>query len=198
MRPDADQREQLAAALAEAGWRLNEDRLVIGQRVIPPVPSEDPKREQGSPTSDRTASIFLVHGHDRLRLAEVARFIERVTDRQVAILHEQPNSGRTLIEKFEHNAASAAHAVVLLTADDIGRAKATDPSQERPRGRQNVVLELGFFFGKLGREHVTVLKDPQVEDPSDIHGLVYTPLDHEWKLALARELEASGSLGRPG
>jgi predicted nucleotide-binding protein len=141
---------------------------------------------------DPSAGIFLVHGHDRTRLAEVARFIERVTDQDVVILHEQPNTGQTLLEKFETNAARAAHAVVLLTADDVGRSVAAHPTQERPRGRQNVVLELGFFFGKLGRSHVTVLKDPEIEDPSDIHGLVYVPFDQDWKLTLGRELRASG------
>jgi predicted nucleotide-binding protein len=57
-----------------------------------------------------------------------------------------------------------------------------------------VVLELGFFLGKLGRNHVTVLEDPGIEEPSDIRGIVYIPLDRNgaWKAKLGRELAASG------
>jgi predicted nucleotide-binding protein len=140
------------------------------------------------------AAIFLVHGHALERLHEVARFIEKVSDHEVVILHEKADRGRTLIEKFEHNAQSAAHAVVLLTADDVGRPASAEDSESRPRGRQNVVLELGFFLGKLGRNHVTVLEDPGIEEPSDIRGIVYIPLDRNgaWKAKLGRKLAASG------
>lgn len=146
------------------------------------------------PIIDASGPIFLVHGHDEARLQTVARFIERISSTQVVILHEQPNQGRTLIEKFEHNAAKAAHAVVLLTADDLARPITADSCEELPRGRQNVVLELGFFIGKLGRQHVTVLRDPKVEEPSDISGLVYIPLDPagKWMLDLAQDLRADG------
>jgi predicted nucleotide-binding protein len=135
--------------------------------------------------------IFVVHGSNLARAAEVARFIDRSTDREAVILHEQANRGRTLLEKFEHHAEAASFAVVLLTADDEGR-KAGE-AELRPRGRQNVVLELGFFFGRLRRGRVVVLVDPGVERPSDIDGLVYVRLDDAgvWKQELARELQAA-------
>ncbi|HEX6075992.1 MAG TPA: nucleotide-binding protein [Micromonosporaceae bacterium] len=137
------------------------------------------------------APIFVVHGHDHGRAQEVARVLERVTGRDAVILHEQANQGRTLLEKFEAHAASAAFAVVLLTGDDEGRKAGTTELQ--PRGRQNVIFELGFFFGQLGRSRVMVLVDRGVEHPSDIVGLVYEVLDAggAWKRALARELEAA-------
>jgi predicted nucleotide-binding protein len=106
------------------------------------------------------------------------------------VLHEQANAGRTILEKFEQHAASAAYAVVLLTADDEGGP--VSATGRRPRGRQNVIFELGFFFGKLGRQRVAVLLDQDVERPSDIDGLVYISLDSAgaWKQSLARELRA--------
>lgn len=168
-----------------------EAESVAEPRVLPEAQSI-----AGSPTSvvDPGAAIFLVHGHAHERLNEVARFIEKISEHKVVILHEQADRGQTLIEKFESNAARAAHAVVLLTADDIGRAISGADTEDCPRGRQNVVLELGFFYGKLGRSHVTVLKDPRVEEPSDIHGIVYIPFDPNgvWKAKLGRELHASG------
>lgn len=108
------------------------------------------------------------------------------------ILHEQANEGRAIIEKFESHAADAAYAVVIATADDVGWAK--DADTERPRPRQNVILELGFFFGRLGRARVALLYEEGVERPSDIDGVLYVPLDAAgaWKPALARELKAAG------
>lgn len=62
------------------------------------------------------------------------------------------------------------------------------------RGRQNVIFELGFFFGKLGRDRVAVLLGPGVGEPSDINGLVYIPVDEAgaWKYQLGRELQSAG------
>ena len=71
------------------------------------------------------------------------------------ILHEQPNLGKTIIEKFEAH-SDVAFAIVLLTPDDIGYSK-SDPSKASPRARQNVVVEMGFFMGTLGRKHACVL-----------------------------------------
>lgn len=133
--------------------------------------------------------IFIVHGRHLGRANEVARVLERVTTRKVVILHEEANAGQTILEKFELHASSAAFAVVLLTSDDEGRLR---DSQEdlRPRGRQNVVLEMGYFLGKLGRPRVALLIEEGVEQPSDLHGLVYVDLDAAgaWKTKLAKEL----------
>jgi hypothetical protein len=94
----------------------------------------------------------------------VVRVLERTTSRDVTVLHEQANRGRTVLEKFEDHADVASFAVVMLTPDDVGGAVSGKPM---PRGRQNVVFELGFFFGKLGRERVCVLLAGGVEQPSD-------------------------------
>jgi hypothetical protein len=123
---------------------------------------------------DEDGPIFVVHGSNLTRAEQVARFVDRSTGREAVILHEQANQGRTLLEKFEHHAHATSFAVVLLTADDEGRRVGED--ELRPRGRQNVVLELGFFLSRLGRDHVVVLLDPGVETPSDIAGLVYVTL----------------------
>ena len=133
-----------------------------------------------------------MHGHARAIRHEVVRVLERGTGREVIVLHEQPNAGRTIVEKFEDHAADASFAVALLTADDQGGVRTG--SDVHLRGRQNVVFELGFFFGKLGRQRVAVLLEENVEKPSDIDGLVYITLDEAgaWKQALARELETAG------
>ena len=135
--------------------------------------------------------IFVVHGHDGATKETVARFLRKLVGREPVILHEQPDRGRTVIEKFEDHAALAACAIVLLTGDDVGGVAGGD---QRPRARQNVVLEMGFFLGKLGRGRVVILHEADVELPSDLHGVLYVQLDTSgaWRNAVAREVQAAG------
>jgi predicted nucleotide-binding protein len=136
--------------------------------------------------------VFLVHGHDEAAIHETARFLERL-DQQVTILREQPNSGRTIIEKFV-DFSDVAFSVVLLTGDDRGGQFDDTYNNQKPRARQNVILELGFFLGKLGRKRVCALYQEGVDIPSDYSGVLFVPLDTNgaWRLALARELKAVG------
>jgi len=62
------------------------------------------------------------------------------------------------------------------------------------RARQNVILELGYFMGKLGRRRVAALYSPDVELPSDIHGLGYIAVDPAgaWTFRLSTELASAG------
>jgi predicted nucleotide-binding protein len=122
----------------------------------------------------------------------MARYLDKVTESGAVVLEEQADAGRTIIEKFEQHAAEAGYAVVLLTGDDEGRRKGTE--KLRSRARQNVILELGFFVGALGRNRVALLYEEGVELPSDISGVLYLPLDEPgaWKQKLAREMQAVG------
>lgn len=149
-----------------------------------------------SPRSTQTVSaasrkIFVVHGHDDAAKEAVARILERL-DLKPVILHEQPNAGRTLIEKFEAY-SDVGFAVVILTPDDVAYSK-TKPEEIRDRPRQNVILELGFFIGKLGRARVCPMYKEGVELPADYDGVVYVALDAPgaWHLKLAREIKESG------
>ncbi|NTI06750.1 nucleotide-binding protein [Agrobacterium rhizogenes] len=131
--------------------------------------------------------VFVVHGHDEGAREMVARFLEKI-DFEVIILHEQVNRGRTVIEKVEVH-GDVSFAVVLLTPDDEGGKVG---GNLQPRARQNVILELGYFIGRLGRSNVCALTRDNVEIPSDFAGVVYEPLEGHWRNTLARELEDVG------
>lgn len=133
--------------------------------------------------------VFIVHGHDDGMKNAVARFVERL-GLEAVILHEQENKGLTIIEKFERSSA-VGFAIVLYTPCDMG-GKAG--SEQKPRARQNVVLEHGYFIGKLGRERVLALHRDEVELPSDLQGILYTSYDTSgsWKYELAKEMRAVG------
>jgi predicted nucleotide-binding protein len=170
-------------------------RSVVGQLIIPFARDyKDYVMNQGLarplPRSMQSTKVFIVHGHDGEARESVARFIERIGFEAV-ILHEQANQGRTVIEKVEA-ASDVGFAVVLLTPDDEGRRKG-DPALE-DRARQNVILELGYFMGRLGRSHVCALRKGAVNIPSDFAGVVWTDMDsaNGWQTTLARELDAAG------
>jgi predicted nucleotide-binding protein len=133
-----------------------------------------------------------VHGHNDELKETVARYLGQLRLVPV-ILHERPSAGRTIIEKFEEH-SDALFAVVLLTPDDVGRVASDASADHRPRARQNVIFEWGFFVGKLGRRRVCALYAEGVELPSDVSGIIYIELDRNgaWKMLLARELKAAG------
>jgi predicted nucleotide-binding protein len=131
--------------------------------------------------------MFIVHGRDELSKTQLARMLEKMKMEPI-ILHEQPNRGMTLIEKLEYYSKYIGYAFVILTPDDIGclqedyivegpiaKAGLRSPlGALKPRARQNVVFELGWFQGKLGRKHVCLLYKHGVDLPTDINGMVYS------------------------
>lgn len=156
---------------------------------------EEVVRTDESPDEKATAAeqgrVFVVHGHDDGRKHELSRVLHAATGTEPIILHEQPSAGRGILEKLEAYAATANFAVALLTADDYGRAK--DSDEDSLRARQNVVFEAGYFAGRLGRARVVLLHEEGVELPSDLHGIVYVPLDSGgWKFKVAHEMAAAG------
>jgi predicted nucleotide-binding protein len=178
-------RKKIAHSIA-----LLEQAIMIVEEDITEIDEDDVNSgPSGGASQAVSRRVFLVHGHEEGPREAVARFLEKI-DFAPIILHEQANQGRTIIEKFEAH-ADVGFAVVLLTPDDMGGPR--DGAQQ-PRVRQNVVLELGYFIGKLGRGHVRAIKSGDLEMPSDIIGVVWTPFDNNgaWKVALAKELKAAG------
>ncbi len=163
--------------------RLEEKRQDATEGPITPIPPLAPM--------PGTRRVFIVHGQDEAAKETLARFLEKL-DLHPVILHEQPNQGRTVIEKFE-GYADVEFAVVLFTPDDVGYPNG-EPMKTRSRARQNVIFELGYFIGRLGRSRVSVLYKVGVEILSDYEGVVYVSMDDPqgWRLLLAREIKASG------
>jgi predicted nucleotide-binding protein len=163
------------------------DTLDEGAKYALPAVEED---AQPQVLSDE---IFIVHGRDNAAKVEVQLVVERAGLVPV-VLHEQANAGRTIIEKFEAHGAAAGFAVVVLTPDDIGGLAGSTMAQLHPRARQNVIGEMFWFAGKLGRGRVCALKKGQIELPSDFAGVAYADMDDRgaWKKELLKELSAAG------
>jgi predicted nucleotide-binding protein len=159
--------------------------------LLPVASPSGARRPQRLGPNGSSRRVFVVHGHDDGIKESVARFLGKL-ELEPIVLHEQPNRGRTIIEKFEDH-SDVAFAVVLFTPDDVGY-PASDLTQAKPRARQNVVLELGFFMAALGRDRVCVLYTSGVEVPSDYSGVLYQELDTQgaWRFRLAGEIKAAG------
>lgn len=138
--------------------------------------------------------VFVVYGHDEIARTQLEAMLRR-WDLDPIILDQQASSGQTIIEKLEEYGADVGYAIVLATPDDEG--KAVNEESYKFRVRQNVVLELGMFLAKLGRNKVAILlkEDKNFEKPSDIQGLIYIPFQNkvdEVAINLIRELSRQG------
>jgi predicted nucleotide-binding protein len=118
------------------------------------------------------SKVFVVHGHDEGALQAMARFLEKI-GLDAIVLRERPDRGLTVIEKFEASANEVGFAVVLLTPDDVGGLASV--TEQATRARQNVIFELGYFVGKLGRGGACLLRKGDVQIPSDLAGVIYIP-----------------------
>ena len=169
--------------------------------VEPATPPTEVVQVQSIPTNPpipmpqvtpNPARVFVVHGRNDSRKTAVAALLTSLGLTPI-VLHEQPNMGRHLLTKFIDEAELATFAVIVMTADDIG---GLNPNGLRPRTRQNVILELGYFISHLGQARVCALIDPGLETPSDFDGIAYVPMDEQgtWQTLLIRELRAAGLL----
>ena len=176
----------IESAAAVLKSMINEVEEYWPEENQPPATSEVHKNERIN-----TNEIFIVHGRDEGAKETVARFLDML-DLVPVTLAEKPGKDLTIIEKFEQP-THVGFAIVLLTPDDAGSLQ-DDENDLSPRARQNVIFELGFFIGRLGREHVCALTKGDVEIPSNYAGIEYVPLDASggWKQKLFRELRSVG------
>lgn len=138
--------------------------------------------------------IFVVHGRNLNMRDQVASLLGRLK-LDYTILEHEYNFGATIIEKFISNAIECDYAVVIFSGDDVGYLKDQEGSKKL-RPRQNVILELGYFLGTIGRKNICILHETEIslEKPSDFAGIVYEPMDHygAWKNKLIKEMKTSG------
>ena len=152
--------------------------------------SEAPISNKPKAPMDKS-KVFIVHGHDDAAKSEAARFVEKI-GLEAIILHEQASLGDTIIEKIEKN-SNVGFAIVLYTPCDEGAPKG-EKNHLKPRARQNVVFEHGYLMAKIGRKNVCPLVKGDLETPTDISGIVYTPMDEggAWKYKVAKEMRDCG------
>jgi predicted nucleotide-binding protein len=163
--------------------------------------------------------VFIVHGRDHAPMKELKTMLYDFGLNPI-VLHEEASGGLTLPEKLERHAKDVGYAFAILTPDDVGclETEAKKHKSEllpkyvitprfnvedeiegffkelKPRARQNVIFEMGYFWGLLERQRVCCLLKGDVEKPSDIEGIVYIPFKEsveEIRLKIMKELKAA-------
>jgi len=174
-------KQSLPIILFSADIAGNEARIWAQSKNIPFVyKSEGPVRIINALKSfgffdENTPRAFIVHGHDEKSLLKLKNFIQNSLKwGEPVILREQPSRGKTIIEKFEENILDIDYIFVLLTPDDKVL-NSGDPNELKRRARQNVIFELGFFYGQYGRRsgRILVLHKGPIEIPTDISGIIW-------------------------
>lgn len=142
--------------------------------------------ELAVPVSEAPRRVFVTHGRAN-DWTQVQNFIERDLKIQTLELAQEPNQGRTLLQKLEQESSKCSYAVIVMTGDDFD-------SGGNPRARENVMHEIGYFQGKFGLSAVCLLHEEGTSIPSNIHGLAYAPFPKGYVSAsfgvLMRELNA--------
>lgn len=165
---------------------FNSTFLRYFKQVLQEIINANPEVGSFSPKKIKSQTIFIIHGHDDELKSEVQILLFNAKTNCI-ILHERPDMGRTIIDKLIGETEDSAYAIALLSPDDL-------TNEGKNRARQNVILEIGYFLGKLGKERVRMLVKGDLEIPSDLHGVLYTKYEKggEWKSKLIKELIAVG------
>jgi len=168
-------------------FKSNEDRIL--QRQI-----QKKIANLGRKILDENKKIFIVHGRNINMRDKVSAMIGKLR-LDYLILETESNNGATIIEKFIKNASECRYAIVLFSADDIGKLD-NEQSKCKHRTRQNVILELGYFLGRIGRKNIVILHEvgKDIEKPTDFDGIVYEAFDEfgAWKSKLTKEMKKAG------
>ncbi|MCF8356033.1 MAG: nucleotide-binding protein [Melioribacteraceae bacterium] len=165
---------------------FNNQFIEYFQEVLQEIVNANPEIENNQIKKVTGDTVFIVHGHDNELKTEVQLLLTRAGVNNI-VLHEQADKGRTIIDKLVDESTGSNYAIALLSPDD----KLEDGST---RARQNVILEIGYFIGQLGKERVRLLKKGDTEIPSDLQGILYENYDNAgaWKMKICKELIAVG------
>jgi predicted nucleotide-binding protein len=143
--------------------------------------------------ANSTKRVFVVHGKDETMKKALVDALERLWFEPI-VLHQQPNRG-DIIEQFP-SYSDESFAVILLSPDEYSCTRGETVDKRKFRPAQDVIFELGFFVGRIGKERVLVLckEAADFEVPSNYKGVLFTPFDEKgsWKTRLIKALTSSG------
>jgi predicted nucleotide-binding protein len=179
---------------------VQEIRRVVGVAIARVERNPDIVGSRGSAMSRsqrHPKKVFIIHGHDEAKRRELKSLLSERLGLIPIVLSEQPDEGcSTIIEKFEHYAPSCSYAVALFTPDDQVGANDQAYVQARP----NVIYELGWFCGVLGRKKVMMLLKEGTTVFSDFSGIIQKRfrIDISEKfMEIESDLRATGMLAKP-
>jgi hypothetical protein len=120
----------------------------------------------------RSPRILIVHGRDLESRDALRTLLVDLGLPEPVIMAAEPTMGRAVPEKFEQLAVKVDAAIALVTPDDLGGLRDEGATGLNGRARQNVWVEVGWFWGRLGRARTLLLGKKGIEVPSDLSGLL--------------------------
>jgi predicted nucleotide-binding protein len=138
------------------------------------------------PTKEVPRRVFISHGRATYWYA-VQNYVEKDLKIDTLELAQQPNEGRTVLQKLQEESDKCSFAVIVMSGDDRD-------ADGVARARENVVHEIGWFQAKYGLSGVALLHEEGTNIPTNIAGVVYVPFPRDHVEAtfgvLLRELQA--------
>ena len=122
-----------------------------------------------------TNRAFIAFSHRSPLGDELKKYVETHFALTACVLRTEDDLSMTLIEKFEHYATPCGLAFVILTPDDLVPQSASGAGSWR--SRQNVILELGWLMRHVGRHRVLLIRQGDIEVPSDMLGVLSLPVN---------------------
>lgn len=114
-------------------------------------------------------NVFIIHGRNEAKWRELKDIVKSQFRLNPIVLMEEPEIGsETVIEKFERHAETCSYAIALFTPDD----EVTSGGETYLQARPNVIYELGWFCGRLGRPGVMLLLQTGTTLFSDFGGII--------------------------
>lgn len=151
-------------------------------------------RQQAEESLRQKQNVFLIHGRDEAKWRELKDVIQTEFRLNPIVLLQQPDVGcKTVIEKFEHYAQTCSYAIAVFTPDDQVSSGPDTYLQARP----NVIYELGWFCGRIGRESVMLLLKEGTSIFTDFGGIIQKRFSlsiAEKIVEIRRDLVAAGVL----
>ena len=137
----------------------------------------------------RSNQIFLVQGNNMEMNTDVLDTFEKL-EFEAIILNQDPDNQKRLVEKV-NNCPNVSFGVVLLSADDSVSFKQENSEEETYQASQNVIFELGFLLGKLGKQNVAAIYLPKkgFEIPKEYEEIRWVEYKRGWYFKLINELK---------
>ena len=137
-----------------------------------------------------TKNVFVIHGHDELNTRRLTQLLQGHFSLNPIAMLSKPGMSRPLIEKFEEEAQNCSFAFGLFTPDD----EIVNASNRYMQARPNVIYEVGWFIGRLGKHRVTLLLKHGTNIHSDLDGVSRIPFSDNVEdkfLDIQEELKAA-------
>lgn len=150
--------------------RVADEHPVLWRRIAVELCDRLRSRNEMIRRPNEVPNVFICSSSESLAIAEQIQLKLDHHSSKVTVWTDQVfGPMKYTMEDLEREVMAADFAIAVVTADDVVRSR----TKQSASPRDNVIFELGFFMGQLGRER-TIIVSPRganLKLPSDFLGL---------------------------